>query len=440
MSNIRGRNYESILKLITESNFILKDSKSDYKDRTIWNRISELTILMEKYFAMKELLSDPGIERLFAIKQLRKRNIKDLFVSGLNKYITELNNAPLSKNTLDLKQELYTEAAFFSITGNDLNEYKRYKELFEINYMTNVIITAIIFNFDTLVLQINDVKMNSDLTNLLIKSVGIRKIINTIISVDKNLGNQILMLYELSITLNKKEKNYLFKAKEFFYKNIDNNSEEFNELVFRFLLNYCIKKIETEPEKHEDILLELFEKKIKHNFYRDMLDPNPALSHFSEFVLLSARKKISLLNLYMKIVFPHVKPADRSEIEFYVEAIRSFYFGDYERSLGFLNKINKKHFIHYFDYFRFSSMIYFETSRFVELSQGLTNFKTYVKRHKEFSENAKLKIFNYFFCLNLLANYKENRSIKFSDLEFQIKESTPVLEREWLLKQLSKLR
>lgn len=97
MSNVKGRNYESILKLITTNNFILKDRESDYKDRTLWNRISELTILMEKYLAMKELLNEPAIVKLFAIKQLRKRNLKDLFISGLNKYINDLNNAPLRK-------------------------------------------------------------------------------------------------------------------------------------------------------------------------------------------------------------------------------------------------------------------------------------------------------------------------------------------------------
>lgn len=440
LNNIEGRNYENVLKLITDNNFVLRDSTSDYKDRTLWNRFSELTILIEKYLAMKEFFEDKDAIKLFQIKQLRKRNLDDLNVSSQNKYMKELNNMLFAPYTLYLKHDLYDEAAFFAAHQNNMEEYRRYKELYEINYFSYVIMNSIIYSFDTLVNEVKGVKINSELTNLIINSVEIKKIIKHITEKDKKIGNQLLMLHGLTLTFNKNENDYLAEAKEIFYKNIKNNSKDFNFLIFKFMLNYCIQKRESGPEKHEDTIVELFEKKITSGCYKDLMDPTPSLNHFRDFIMLAGRKKISLLNLYMKIVFPHVNPAYKPEIEFYVEAIRSFHFDDYERSLSFFNKINKKHYIHYFDYFRFSSMIYFETSRFVELTQGLTNFKTYVNRHNEFSENAKLKIFNFILCLNLLSNYKQSKLKKFSNLEFEIKDKIPILEREWLLKQLDKLR
>ena len=439
MSNVEGRSYDSILKLITENDFILKESKSDYKDRTLWNRISELTILIEKYLAMKEFFEDKNEYKLFLNKQLRKRNLNDLCNSSLGKYIKELDDMLFEPYTLYLKYDLYDEAAFFAAHQNKMDEYRRYKELYEINYFSCVIMNSIIYSFDTLVNEVKGIKINSELTSVIINSAEIKKIIKLIAGKDKKIGDQLLMLHGLTLTFNKNDDDFLTEAKEIFYKNIKNNSQEFNFLIFKFMLNYCIQKRESTPVNHEDTIVELFEKKITSGCYRDLMDPTPSLNHFRDFIMLAGRKKTDLLNLYMEIVFPQAKPADRSEIEYFVEAIRSFHFNDYERSLGFFNKINKKHYIHYFDYFRFTSMIYFETSRFVELSQGITNFKTYVNRHNEFSENAKLKIFNFIKCLNLLANYKENGTMKFSDLEFQINEITPVLEREWLLKQTGKL-
>lgn len=439
MNNVEGRNYENTLKLITANDFTFKGAKSDYKDRTLWNRISELTIFIEKYLAMKEFFDEKIGYKLFLNKQLRKRNLKDLCDSSLNNYIKDLNDMLFEPYTLYLKYDLYDEAAFFAAHQNKMSNYRKFRELYEISFLSHMIIILIINYFDALVNETKGVKINSELTGLIINSSEIKTIIKFITGKDKNIGNQLLMLHNMTLTYKKAENNYFAEAKEIFYKNIKNNSGDFNFLIFKFMLNYCIQKRESSQDKNEDAIIELFEKKITSGCYKDLMDPTPSLNHFRDFIMLAGRKKISLLNLYMKIVFPHVKPADRSEIEYFVEAIRSFHFNDFERSLGFFNKIIKKHYIHYFDYFRFTSMIYFETSRFVELSQGIINFKTYVNRHNEFSENAKLKIFNFIKCLNLLANFKENGAMKFSDLEFQINEITPVVEREWLLKQTGKL-
>ncbi len=443
MRNVEGRNYEEVLKLISGDDFIFKKNGS-INNRTLWNRISELTILLEKFLSMKELFNDTEVVKLFLFRQLRKRNLNELYVSGMNKYINELNNMLLDPFTFNLKQRLYLEASFFAAQQNDMDEYRSYRELFEVNSFSDMIIKMVIHSFDTLVNEIKGVKINSELTSLFINSPELIKIIKLISDKNKNIGNQLKMLHDLTLTFHKNERDSLLKAKEIFYKNIEKNSPEFNQLVFKFMLNYCIEKRERESVNHDDeigyIILELFEKKINHNFYEDLLDPTPSLNQFRDFILLAGRKKIGLLNLYLQKVFPHVKEAHKAEVEFFVEAVRSFFFNDFGRSLSFFNKIKKKHYLHYFDHLKFSSMIYFETSKFVELSQVLTNFKTYVSRHKEFSETAKLRIFNFIHCLNLLSGYKETKIMKFSDLEYQISEKTPLLEREWLLKQLNKLK
>ncbi|HMQ67767.1 MAG TPA: hypothetical protein PKC58_02175 [Ignavibacteria bacterium] len=440
MNNIEGRNYERILKLITDKDFILPDINSDYKVRTLWNRISELTILLEKYLAMKEFLEDKGAVKIHLLKQLRKRNLNDLFVSGLNKNIDDLENMLIEPQTPFLKQSLYSEAAFFTAQQNNMDQYKRYRELYEINFLSYVIMILIINNFDALVNEMKGAKINSELSQLVINSAEIKKIIELISGKDKKIGIQLLMLHRLTLTFNKSGNDCLNEAKDIFYNNIKNNSENLNFLLFKFMLNYCIKKEETDPGKHEDTIVELFEKKITFGCYKDLMDPTPSFNHFRDFVLFAGRNKLSLLDLYMKKVFPHVQPALKSEIEYFIKAIRSFYTDDFEKSLNFLKKINKKHYIHYLDYFKFSSMVYYETSMFEELSQGLVNFKTYVRRHNEYSENAKSKIFNFIDCVNLLSDYKINRKMKFSDLEFQINKKAPVLEPKWLLKQLFKLR
>ncbi len=153
--------------------------------------------------------------------------------------------------------------------------------------------------------------------------------------------------------------------------------------------------------------------KVSENLLDDLINPVPTLSHFRDIVVIAGRnKKFKLLEKLLKNVSGVSDPAILNEMKVFIELIKNFYSNDFEKAGFYLELIKKTHYLHYFDFFKYRAMIYYETSDYIKLSEQMNYFKIYLKRHSEVPDILRMKALNFIKDLLLMAAHGKKSNLE----------------------------
>lgn len=77
----KGRDYCKLLESLEKNNLDFKKIDEKAKDRTIWNRLSELTLIAEKYIVYNRIISDKFLFNSFLLQEYNDRNLNSHFIN-----------------------------------------------------------------------------------------------------------------------------------------------------------------------------------------------------------------------------------------------------------------------------------------------------------------------------------------------------------------------
>ncbi|MBK8383852.1 MAG: hypothetical protein IPL16_18570 [Ignavibacteria bacterium] len=107
-----GRDYSDIIEDIESHKFKYSELTVTKANRTLWNRLSELTKLAERFLVIKSAENEKYIFDLFLLKEFRKRNLDEYFKKEIEKQLLDIKitlPATLESNIFFEINDLYLE-------------------------------------------------------------------------------------------------------------------------------------------------------------------------------------------------------------------------------------------------------------------------------------------------------------------------------------------
>lgn len=205
--------------------------------------------------------------------------------------------------------------------------------------------------------------------------------------------------------------------------------------IYLMALNYCVGRV-----NQGDFFQETFD------MYRKGLDTgilvqNNRLSTiaYQNIVALGLRfKEYKWVEQFLEEYSPYLEESSRENFKQYSQARLYFELGDFERAMRLLNQFDSKHIIIHLNAKAMLLKMFYEQSEFDALESLLDSMRIYLRR-KDILGYHKTNFQNIIKCTRRLVRINPFDKKAREKLATEIKETSPLTERPWLLDQVKKL-
>jgi hypothetical protein len=400
-----------------------------YHDAQMRYAMSFLLQLIRQYLTFKESVSDPVQEKTLMVRALRNRRLDELF----EKEWTEIRNFHAENihrnihhhyfNYL-LHQEHYEYAALHQRSG-DLQLQEMTNEL-TIYYVANVLRwSCVILTLQHLSSRNYELPLLAPILRLLeegkwqeVPAVSIYYSSYKALSEPDN--DEHFRLIKENIRLYRD----LFTEKEI-------------RDIYLMAINYCIQRHNRGASTYMNELFELYQ----YGLSQKILFENGYLSRFTYKNAATTGlwlKEFDWVASFLKEYKVYLHPGERENTYLYNLALFYFRQPDYDKAMELLQQVEFKDVFYNLDGRRMLLRIYFELNETDALNSLLDSFAIYIRRQKGLGGHRD----NY---LNLIRFIRKLQHLRPKDteaieaLKTEIKETTSLAERRWLLQQLEKV-
>jgi len=421
-----GRKYLKILKYIDIDRTVFFEFGNTIKERTLWNRLSELTKLAEKFLVLIAAESESDVYNKILLSELKKRNLTDYFEKNFSDYNSELKKS--LANGLKLEEYLSVNNEYLKYL-NSLPDSKKFSLRFieTNNYKLAFFILSIL---DCLI-QIKDMKNIRSITS----NVPLEEILQKI-----NFGEMLLFIkdkvsdvyplvafhYHLyNAGMHPMNQNEYKKAVMIFEKNLKQVPAELKLNLYKKLIDYNIElsNMLDESAKHE--LFRLIKSKLKEGIFSDLECKNFDNNEFRNYTLAAySLRKFNWLKKFIDRFGSKLPDEFRDDSIIFGNALIMFHKNEFLKCMEILNKSKKANPYNYIDISFLKLKVLYELNQFDDCYSELRRVVDYM-RHNRLVHIDMLK-FMKLFCRSygLLLKLNQNPSKKnLLNLEFQINKS-----------------
>ncbi len=385
--NGNKRNYSKILSsLKTDNNGIIDFSQTQNK-RTRWNRLSELSILADKFLALKSLELNNFENGYFLLKEYDKRDLTLPFEHKYKQLTDELSNKPIVNYDYHIVSNLDKIYLNHLKSNSDSKKYvlkiavSGYNRLgiFLIELLENLIEIWAIKNAGVLNSNTVDEEIFSvlNMEKIFLLFSGSSKSPNKLYPTIKFLYHIYKSLYDLT------NREHYIKAKRIFFKDLRNISKEKREHFYVYMLNYNIELKNLSIPDATDELFFLINKKLKEGLVEDFKIENFPLSQFRDIVLIALNlKKYKWANNFIAKYGPLLPTDVREDTVLLSESMMLFDSNDFLRCKDLLTKIKRKNPFSFVDVSILKLKVLYELKNFDDGHNELKKFNNYLRKDR----------------------------------------------------------
>ena len=429
-----SRLYDFFAKNIVISEGALKKEKAwkhifpntEYQDKEMRYVMSFLLKALRQFLVYQEINNDKVQSQVLLCRSLRHRGLDKLFEKEIKKTIDWQENQPY-RNTLyhynnyQIQFERYEYMSRHRRSG-DMPLQLLSDEL-TFFYIANILRqSCTILTHQTMTSQVYDLKL-------------LTEVLKHVEENDYSFAPAILIYYQSFKALSDLDNEDHFEE----LKQLLNKHWSLFPLVesrdlYILAINYCIKRLN---RGDQDFIREGF------NLYKSGLKNEVFLEdgYLSGFTYKNiSRLGLALnefewiedfLNRYKKMLHPQLRENT------YTYNLAYFYFQkpDYDSAMELLHKVDFKDVLNNLDARRMLLRIYYELGEYDPLYSLLDSFKTYISRQKDIGYHKTNYLNLIRFVNKMLRSNLSNSETKVA-LVKEIKNTTSLAERSWLLKQL----
>jgi len=438
----RGRKYTRILKYIEIDRTVFFEFGNTIKERTLWNRLSELTKLAEKFLVLKAAESETAEYNKLLLSELKKRNLNDYYEKKINDYRSELENALVKE--MRLEEYLNVNSEYFNYL-NSLPDSKITGEQF---LRTNDFkFSLFILGMLDFLIQIEELKKVKSLASgNYLEEILLKFNFSEILKFIKENVSDIypLVAFHFHIYNSMKEplkQTHYKKAKKIFENDLTQIPENYRMNFYNKLIYINLDLINLQETSHYTELFRLINSKLKEGLFSDIEDKNFDKNEFRNYILvaLSLKKYKWIENFIDK--FGSKLPAEfRDDSIYFGNALLLYHKKEYLQSLELLNKLKKTNPYFYIDASRLKLKVSYDLNQIDDCYIELRRIMEFMRQDRK----VQFLLIKYTkeFCRSyrLLLNLKQNPTKKnLLNLEFELNKGK-LAGRRWIKKKISEIK
>lgn len=430
------RNYTELLKKINTDESFLTNILSEKKRSTVWNRLSELTSLAEKFLILKELENNIHYNDKFLLQQLLDRRIFSIFLSKCEKVIEKGKNSPIEHSRFEQLGELYIMKSKLAFYKNDLNGISENYSLSS-EYLTVDLLIKVLHRLSEIYFQkINNLHYKNSGIDELINSIDFEKYLDFLNRSSSKFYYHVLLSYNLYKFMTAPSENvelYL-KSVEIFKNKMKDLSTYYKTDYYSVLINSGIHLRNLKKLKDDRIIFSLFEAKLKEGITDDISEKDFNLNRFGDYVIIALNlNKISWVEKFIED-YSNLLPEKYKENEInFVMALLEFKKKRYSEALEYQSKVKKSSNIFYILSTRLSIKANYLLGNYDNCFTEIERLKKFISKHKNSPFNQINTTPHFLKTFISLLKYKSNPDRKNrEELEFLLNEKEEFVEKAWI--------
>lgn len=413
---------------------------SNFKDRTLSNRLTELTKLAQRYLVMKNMESNKFKFELTLLEELDNRKINNYYDQRISS---------LQKNLLKRKTNVG------KVT--DLNDFLHLKKVIDADklngedpydiYHNTIDISSILFITEYLQYKIWDIVQHHNnklsvvkFSNFLTEDIDFGKVLSYIKSNHPEFHPLVSFYYYLyKAFLNPEDSYNYYIAKKLFINDLKSDSKLENNNFFNFLIDYNAYKQNLGKDSTREELFSLIKMKIDSGLFAEEIAFEKCSSFIVSVMIALVLKEFEWTEKFIEKFGPYLPENTRDNSIFLSKSFLGFYKKDFVSSDKYSEMVYKSDPFFYVTATELKLRSCYELNKSEECYLILKRFIEYLRKHKN-SGDLHIKG-GAEFCsgFSLLLKFKENPTEKnHLNILFELKNKKPN-SGDWLINKISEI-
>lgn len=412
-----------------------------YSNKTLRNRLNELTTLSKKFIMEKTLASDAELSKNILLKGLRNKKLTDIFVSEYTKNSEE-------HNKFDYKSLIKSETSLIYIYvllenqnfGKALTEYSKY---------TDYMITMMMEKYFAIMLEYESqkqygMKIQNNISDDLMQNFKPEGFINMLERRNNGSYLSILLYYYMYRSFKDMEDvNVYNKFTELFFRNIEVLSYEQKKDFFGYMISRFFNLINSGKQEHLKDVFKLYNIKLKLGIFSELKEIRYPSAAFRDYVVVGLRlKKYIWVENFISKYSCELPEEIRWLEESMAYARLSMFRKEYDKVIEIINKLKSANSLYILDASRMKLRAYYEMSQFEEAYMEIDRVRHYIKNNTSKIPMAVRKYSNFF-----LDVYGKLLKLKLSpdkrEIEYfykTVKENPSLVAKEWVIDKIKEMK
>lgn len=398
--------------------------ENPYDELKTRKRLSSLNKLIERYFSLINQQFYYSPEKVYFLKEVNKRGLDDLFISGLNEFrkgMTEGNFSDIAFQ-FDYLKLLYEEYRMFKSINDTKAATKTFSEI-EKNSEQIGVFLYLLNSSVTLIRKFREIKYTND-----------NKPINEYIQQKKEiiLNNKHLQVFaDFCIILNEDKAENIYELSSFILKNHSRIFYGITDLIFNLLLEYAVFKYNAGNEIDRRSYNKLIESMDKTGFI-ERCKLIPPMSFIAITILYSSTEENDYADRFVRKYISHLNETLRNNVFYSSKALLSFSEKEYDKAVIHLTKVETGDFnLHIFAK-TLLIQTYYELGLLLEVNKASDTLKRYIYRKTEIPEITKEASLSFLHYIQKLITLKKNMFTKSENLRKKIETERMLIRKLWL--------
>ncbi|HMQ70304.1 MAG TPA: hypothetical protein PKA90_15040 [Ignavibacteria bacterium] len=450
----KGRNYLPFLDNVTGFIKTEKNNEPNRKahnklaqnnlsDQTLRNRYSELFKLGEE-FMITLWLEENRLERedILMKKYLSKKLLVPYRILFKESQKLALNKKFDVKKLSRLIELGEMQSEYFLEINKEELLYDNYFENSK-NVLCHDLIRIITIGFEFMQQELNGRKYASNYVTKYLNQLNIDEIIEEFSKSDVPIYKVTALNYYLyKAFLNENKDKYYFDSHKIFSKLFDQLDDDYKTIIFKIMINYCIRKFNEGNIKFQKELFKLYKEKLSQNLISDLKHKSYTFNHFRDYVYIGiAEKNYKWVERFIEKYSENL-PSGIRDNEIRLSYGKLFFEkGIFEKSLENLNGLKPVHKLMYIDTSLLKLCNYYELKEFEKAFLEIDKLKHYFSNNKSIPKVHIISNWNFLKIYRGLL--KINLSPERSDIGYLEKELNKIkiiTKRWWLRKKIGELK
>jgi hypothetical protein len=434
-----GRNYDDILSFLESGKSQPQEPGKPKMDQTIWNRLSELTKLAERFLVFKSTERASSSYELLLLKEFKRRNLNTYFEHQFS------SSKKLSQLSASNPNEFLEFNKLYLDYLKSISEPKEFKNHYR--KTTDYWIASFLLELLDRLIQLMELKTIKTITAKiyledLFYSLNHKNIITFIRKNVPDIFPLVAFHYAIYNSLNEPS-NYVHyeTAKMIFNTKLKLLPEEYRSKLYSYLMECNISLLNTNDSTANLELFKIMDQKLKEGLFSDIQTRSLSQNMFRDYILVGiALKKFKWTENFINVFGQKLPDEFRDSSIFLGSALLMFHKKNFSQCLEYLNKATPVGTFQYVDLSVLKLKVKYELEDMEGCYNELRRLNEYLRKERRVSEI--LMKFAKDFCVsyNLLLKLRQQPTEKnLYNLSFELAKGNTT-GRRWIKNKIKELK
>lgn len=353
-----------------------------YNNKTLRNRLTEITVFAKKFLIQKTLEKDNSLKDYLLLKGLKEKKLYSIFKSELVKTYEDIKTN--SKRSSNVSEIMVMDALVLMESGEVVkayNAYKKYTEYYTSYFLESLFEMMLEYESE----KTYDINVGNNIVLDLVNNLRADKFIQTLENKNDNNCLYIILFYYLYKSfLNLNDEIIYKKFSKIFFHNLEKISSERKNDFFGLMISRYFMKINMGDVNLFKEVFKLYNIKLKLGLHSELNEIRYPSTAFRDYIIVGLRmEKFKWVEDFI-IKYSTELPVEIRNNEVNMAYTRLHLIRkEYDKALEYLNKMKTTNYIYILDASRIRLRIYYDNSDFENAFLEIDRIKHYFRNNNK---------------------------------------------------------